>query len=237
MRAVATVFNNNGAGVRGDLKAVVKAILLHPEALSASRTGGKVREPVLRLAAFLRAFPHASDTGSFKVGNTDNASNSLGQTPLRAPSVFNFFRPGYVAPGTATAAAGMVAPEMQLLNETSAAGWVNYMRDNLGSGVGQYNGTVGTTVFNRRDLQRNWAPELALAATPEELVKSVEDKLLYGDVTRALHVEIVSAVGKITIPALNSGGTNQAQIDAAKRNRVNAAVLLVLATPEFLAQK
>ena len=237
VRDVAAVFNNNGAGLRGDLKAVVRAILLHPEAKLASNRAGKLREPVLRLSAYLRALPHASDTGYWRVGNTDNASTSLGQTPLRAPSVFNFYRPGYIAPGSLSAAAGMVAPEMQLLNESSVAGWVNHMRDNLNSGVGQNNGTVNGVVLNRRDLQRNWAPELALAAQPADLVAALGDKLLNGRLSTTLATEAATAVGRIAIPALNAGGTNQGTIDAAKLNRVRSAVLLLVGSPEFLVQK
>ncbi len=237
VRDVATVWNNNGSNVRGDLKAVLRAILTHPESRLASDTQGKLREPVLRLSAYLRAFPHTSDTGDWKVGNTDSVANSLGQTPLRAPSVFNFYRPGYVPPGTATAAAGLVAPEMQLLNESSVSAWVNFTRDNISNGVGQFNGTVGTTVFNRRDLQRNWAYESSLATRPADLVSSVTDRLLYGRAPAALNTEIVTAIGKITIPVLNANGSNQAAVDAAKLNRVRSAVLLTLASPEFLAQK
>lgn len=237
VRSVASVFVDNGSGVRGDLKAVVKAILTHPESRLRSNTTGKVREPVLRLSAYLRAFPHTSDTGSFKVGNTDSASTSLGQTPLRAPSVFNFYRPGYVAPGTQSAAAGLVAPEMQLLNESSASGWINYMRDNLTSGVGQNNGTVNGVVLNRRDLRRDWTAEMALAPRSTELVSSVTDRLLYGQASPVLTTAMVRAIDKIAIPVLNAGGTNQGAIDTAKRSRVNAAVLLTLATPEFLVQK
>jgi uncharacterized protein (DUF1800 family) len=237
VRDVARVFADNGSGVRGDLKAVIKAILTHPEARVQSNAEGKLREPVLRLSAYLRAFPHKSDTGSFRVGNTDAVATSLGQTPLRSPSVFNFYRPGYVPPGTVTAAAGLVAPEMQLVNETSVSGWVNYMRDNLASGVGQFNGTVGGTVFNRRDLQRDWSAEMALASSPVDLVNSVTDRLLYGTASVDLRSLISGAVAKIAVPALNSARSNQAAIDAAKRARVNAAVLLTLASPEFLVQK
>ncbi|WP_234414061.1 DUF1800 family protein [Ideonella sp. A 288] len=237
VQAVAAVFDNNGAGTRGDLKAVLKAILLHPESRLQTNATGKVREPVLRLSAYLRAFPHKSDTGRWRVGNTDSVSNSLGQTPLRAPSVFNFYRPGYAAPGSQSGAAGMVGPELQLLNESSAAGWINYMRDNLSNGVGQFNGTVGGVAFNRRDLQRDWSAELALAARPAELVASVTGRLLYGLASPALQTEILTAITKITIPVLNAGGTNQAAIDNAKRNRVNATVLLTLAVPEFVVQK
>jgi uncharacterized protein (DUF1800 family) len=237
--AVANVFINNGAGVRGDLKAVVKAILTHPEArtpANASATG-KLREPVLRLSAFLRAYPHASDTGRWRVGNTDSASTALGQTPLRSPSVFNFFRPGYVAPNTATSAAGLIAPEMQLLNETSAAGWVNYMRDNLTNGVGSFNGTVGTTVFNRRDLQRDWTFELELAERPDALAKVVMQRLLANQYSEALRADISAQVSTITLPVLLPDGSNAGAVLAAKRNRLYSTLLLTMATPEFLTQK
>ncbi|MBK7260376.1 MAG: DUF1800 family protein [Rubrivivax sp.] len=233
--AVAAAFANNGAGVRGDMKAVIKAVLLNPEARRLSSTSAKVREPVLRLAAYLRAFPHRSDTGNWRVGTTDAVASSLGQTPLRAPSVFNFYRPGYVSPNSLSGAAGLVAPELQLVHETSTAGYVNYMRDNVASGVGQYNGTVGGVVFNRRDIQPDFSAELALASNANALVSRVVSKLISGYVTRSLAATVAGAVSSITIPAPN--GNNQAQIDNAKRARVNAAVLLVLASPEFQVQK
>ena len=230
--AVSRVWANNGAGVRGDLKAVISAILLHPEARTASATGGKLREPVLKLAAYLRAFPHTSDTGSWKVGNTDSANSSLGQTPLRAPSVFNFYRPGYVAPGTRAATAGLVAPEMQLVHETTAAGWVNYMRDNIAQGVGQWNSAT-----SRRDLQADYSAELALAEQPAALVERVNAKLLLGAMPAELKAEIQGAIEKMAIPALRSDASNQRQVNDAKRARVNAAILLAVVSPEFQVQK
>ncbi len=237
VRAVSQTWANNGSGVRGDLKAVVKAVLMHPEARQRSNTAGKLREPVLRLSAYLRAFTHRSDTGAWRVGNTDSVGTSLGQTPMRSPSVFNFYRPGYVAPGTSSASSNLVAPELQITHETTAAGWVNFMRDNVASGVGQSNGTVNGVVLNRRDIQPDFSAELALAGDPVALVDRVAGRLTYGSAGAALKTEISDAVGRIAIPALNSGGTNQAAIDTAKRTRVNAAVLLVLASPEFQVQK
>jgi len=231
--AVSRAFADNGSGQRGDLKAVLKAVLMHPEARRVGDTSGKVREPVLRLSAFLRAFPHASDTGAYKVGNTDNPGTQLGQSPLRSPSVFNFYRPGFVPPGTLTAARNLVAPELQIASETSAAGYVNYMRDNLSAGVGITNGAP----FNRRDLQGNYTAELALAADAAALVERVSTRLAYGAAGAALKADIAAAVGSIAIPVLNTGGTNQAAIDTAKRNRVNAAILLTLASPEFVVLK
>ena len=237
VRAVSQAFANNGAGVRGDMKAVVKAVLMNAEARRSSDTSGKVREPVLRLAAYLRAFPHKSDTGNWRVGNTDNVATSLGQTPMRSPSVFNFYRPGYVAPGTSAAAAGLVSPEMQIAHETTAAGWVNFMRDNVSAGVGQTNTVVNGVTLNRRDIQGDFTAELALAADPVALVNRVASRLTCGAAGAVLKTEISDAVGRIAIPVLNAAGTNQAAIDTAKRTRVNAAVLLVLVSPEFQVQK
>jgi uncharacterized protein (DUF1800 family) len=230
--AVANAFNNNGAGVRGDMKAVIRAIYLHPEARQMNNSTGKLREPVLRLSAYMRAFPHTSDTGFWRMGNTDQPSNSLGQSPMRSPSVFNFFRPGYVAPGSNAAAAALVAPEMQLLNETSASGWTNYMRDNITSGVGVFNGVVNGVTLNRRDMQRDWSAELEMTTKPALLAQRIADKLLYAQPSAALQAEIVTAVNAITIPA-----TGTTAIANAKRNRLNAALLIVLASPDFLVQK
>ena len=234
--AVAAAFNGGG-GARGDMRAVVKAVLLHPEARKQSSTSGKLREPVLRLSAYLRAFPFASDTGNFKVGNTDNAGSSLGQTPLRSPSVFNFYRPGYVPPGTEAAKAGLVVPEMQLAQETSAAGYVNYMRDNVNSGVGAYNSTVGGVVRNRRDLQPDFAAEIALADKVPQLLDRLNARLMYGSMPPALKTETQGAVEKIVIPVLNSTSSNQVAIDTARLNRVKATIFLMLVSPEFQVQK
>ncbi len=236
--AVAQVFNDNGSGVRGDLRAVVKAVLTHPEARAVSETSGKLREPVLRLSALLRAFDFRSDSGWYRVGNTDNAGTSLGQSVLRSPSVFNFYRPGYVPPSTAAAARGLAVPEMQITHETTTAGYVNFMRDGLQSGIGQgANVTVDGRSVYRRDLQPAFAAELALADDPAALVERVNDKLMLGAMPRALKDEIEGAVGSIAIPALNKSGSNQASIDNARRNRVNAAVFLALVSPEYQVQK
>ena len=228
--AVAAAFADNGSGVRGDMKHVVKTILMHAEARQTSDSAGKVREPVLRLSAFLRAFGFTSDSGEYRVGNTDNPGTSLGQSPMRSPSVFNFYRPGYVPPGTAAATANLVAPEMQIVHETTAAGYVNVMRDNVSAGVGTFGAAA-----NRRDLQGNFAAEIALADRPFELVAAVNRKLMHGSMPAALATEIEGAVTSVAIPTAT--GSNQTQIDAAKRTRVNAAIFLALVSPEFLVQK
>jgi uncharacterized protein (DUF1800 family) len=226
--AVAAAFKGSG----GDMKAMLKAVLMHPEARRSSATDGKLREPVLKLSAFLRAFGFASESGSWRVGNTDSAGSALGQTPLRSPSVFNFYRPGYVPPGTEAAAQLLAVPELQIAHETAAAGYVNFMRDNIAQGVGQWNSST-----SRRDLQADFATEIALAEQPAALVERLNAKLLYGGMPVELKSEIVAAIEKMAVPVLKSDATNQKQVNDAKRARVNAALFLAVISPEFQVQK
>jgi uncharacterized protein (DUF1800 family) len=224
--AVARAFSSSG----GDMKAVLKAVLMHPEARRISDTSGKVREPVLRLSALLRAFPHRSASGKYEIEITDSPGFALAQTPLHAPSVFNFYRPGYVAPGTQSAARNMVAPELQIAHETSVSGYVNYMRDSIGAGAGNSAGVS----LGKRDLKANYSAELALAADAPALVDHVTTRLTYGAIGAARRSEIINAVSAIAIPG---AGSSTSRIDEAKRNRVNAALLLTVAAPEFVVLK
>ncbi|PTT79249.1 DUF1800 domain-containing protein, partial [Pelomonas sp. HMWF004] len=136
---VAAVWANNGSGVRGDLKAVVRAVLLDTEArtVSAAPSAGKLREPIQRLVQWARSFGAASPTGVWNIGDTTNPATRLGQSPLRSPSVFNFYRPGYVPPGSTLGVNGITAPEFQLCNESTAAGYLNFLQTAIGSGVGE----------------------------------------------------------------------------------------------------
>ena len=224
VRDVAQAFNSSG----GDMKAVVKTILLHPEARTPSAASGKVREPLLRLSAFLRAFNATSDSGQYKIGNTDDPTTKLGQTPMRAPSVFNFFRPGYAPPGVVFDGVQMVSPELQIAHEATAAGYVNYLRSGVFSGLGPSGGVPA----NRADVQPDYTAELALADTPAALVERLNAKLMYGSMPTTLKTEIVNAIASIPVPT-----SSQASADNAKRYRVSAAVLLTLVSPEFLVQK
>jgi uncharacterized protein (DUF1800 family) len=89
---------------------------------------GKLREPVLRLLAWARAYKLSSVSGNWSIGNTSDPATRLGQSPSRSSSVFNFFRPGYLPPNSAIAAASLVAPEFQITNESTVVGYVNYMQ-------------------------------------------------------------------------------------------------------------
>ena len=232
VRDVAAVFANNGRGVRGDLTAVVKAILTHPEANALLPTSGKIREPMLRLTAFLRAFNASSSSGTYRVGNTIDAGGQLGQSPLYSPSVFNYYRPGYVAPGTLAAAQGLVTPEMQIADEASVPGYVYYMRYNIERGVGAIDPATG-----QRDLQPDYTAVIALADKPADLVERLDQKFMAGLMSSRLKTEIRNALAKIEIPALKRDRSNIAAVEAAKRTRVHCALLFTLASPEFIVQK
>ncbi|MFO1340582.1 MAG: DUF1800 domain-containing protein [Burkholderiaceae bacterium] len=238
VRRVASVFNDNGQGVRGDLKAVVRAILLDSEARSPAQARGpqfgKVKEPVLRLTAFLRAFGVHSDSGVVLMTMTDDPGLTLAQTPLRSPSVFNFYRPGFVPPGGELAALGMTAPEMQITDESSVAGYANYMLNVVRVGVGQ-KGVDGRAA--RPDLQPDYTALKPLTADPAQLVDAALGRLFGAPVNDTLRNELIAAVTSIEIPPLNKNGGNQAQIEKAKTNRLWTAVALPLVTPEFIVQK
>lgn len=235
---VARVFNDNGSGTRGDLKAVVKAILVDDEArnpaTAAGPAFGKLREPVLRLTSFLRAYHATSDSGLYLITSTDDPGSQLGQSPMRSPTVFNFFRPEFVSAGGATAAHGLVAPEMQITTESSVAGYPNYMMLAVMRGLGN-RGLLGNA--SRADVQPDFAAAMTLAPTSSALVDDVTARLIGDNVNTALKAQIQAAVDSILIPNLNKTGSNQGAIDTAKKNRVNTAVLLTLASPEFIAQK
>jgi hypothetical protein len=102
----------------------------------------------------------------------------------------------------------------------------------VSNGVGATNGTVNGVPLNRRDLQRDWSLELELTTKPDRLAQRVADKLLYGQASPALQAEIVTAVSAITIPTSGASA-----IATARRNRLNAALLITLASPDFQVQK
>jgi uncharacterized protein (DUF1800 family) len=133
-------FANNGAGERGDLKAVLRAVLTDYEAravqVAARPDAGHLREPIVRLVGLLRAVDAEPRNGRWRaLGPLDRPSRNSGQTPLRAPTVFNFFEPSYALPGE-IAQAGLVSPEFQIATETTVIGAANFALTVLG-GTGQ----------------------------------------------------------------------------------------------------
>jgi uncharacterized protein (DUF1800 family) len=143
---VAEVFANDGSGVRGDMKAVVTAILNDPEARAADTDptvdGGHLREPILYFTGILRAlqFTNVSPQGSYFIASSYTAP--LGQTPYAAASVFNFFPPSYVIPGTA-----INAPEFAQENTASAIARLNLADSIVRNHLTSFNIDMSPTSF------------------------------------------------------------------------------------------
>jgi len=222
---VAAVFQNDGTGVRGNLQAVIQAILLDPEARGSAAASsnpqyGKVREALIRYTEWARAFTAQSRNGAFNLGSTEDPIYGLGEMSLRSPTVFNWFAPGYVPPGTSISAAGLVAPEMEMTDVSTVVGYLNYMQSAIGSTA-----QAGPDVFS------NYSTEIGLAATPDQLVDRINLLLMAGEMDSTLQSQILTAVNSIAIP---SSGPDA--INAALLARVETAIYLTMAAPSYAAQ-
>jgi uncharacterized protein (DUF1800 family) len=211
---VAAVFADDGNGMRGNLRAVVRALLLDTEARtpSANATYGKLREPILRFTGWARAFSVTSPSGAWAVGDTSDAAKGLAQSPLRSPTVFNFFRPGYMPPNTALDSASLEAPEFQIANESSVVGCVNYLQRAVAGSIG--------------DLTPDYSALLAIADDAGALLAELNLVLAANQLSAVTVATLATAVA--TMPAGN---------DTTRRARIDAALVLVLAAPEYIVQK
>ena len=218
---VAAVFANNGSSVRGDLKAVLRALLLDTEARDtaaarAAAGAGKLREPVLRFTQWARAAIVGSASGQWRLGNLADPATRLGQSPLHSPSVFNFYRPGYVPPNTAIATAAEVAPEFQITTESSVAGYLNFMQ----SAIATTSGVSGS------DLKPDYSAWLALAGDATALADEANLVIAAGQLSADRVALVRGAVA--AMPASTA---------SEQQRRVQAALLLTLAAPDYLALK
>jgi len=181
---VAAVFANNGQGVRGDLGAVVQAILGDVEARGdapSNPDAGHLREPALFMTTVLRALGGQSDGVWLR-----SRIVAMGQPIFTAPTVFNFYPPGYELPGTNT-----LAPEFFIEDATSALARTNFVDQLIFSGGSQpdptVNGSTGTSV-NLSALAGS--PPLA----PDALVDKLNTVLMHGSLSSAAHGVIVTAI-------------------------------------------
>jgi uncharacterized protein (DUF1800 family) len=212
---VASVFNNDGTGRRGNLGAVVKAILLDAEARPATlaATTGKVKEPLLRLTQMWRAYDAKAANGEYRIGTIVYA---VGEGPLQSPSVFNFFSP-FHAPSGEIANQGLVAPEMQIATE-----YLNTFVTNIFYNLATY---WNTTVpgLPPDAIVMDYTQEVALANDSEALVNRLIDKLFGAPVSATLKAEAKAAIERVptTSPGL----------------RVSEGLYLLVTSPEFAVQR
>jgi uncharacterized protein (DUF1800 family) len=215
VRRVAEVFNDNGSGVRGDLGAVVRAILLDPEARPANPVArdGKLKEPLLRLTQLFRAYNATSENGGYQLGG---AYIIFGQGPQQSPSVFNFFSPFFAPPGEIRDA-GLVAPELEIATEYLNTFFTNYMLFQT-FGLNHTNMDLGPD-----DIYINFQEEMDVAADVDALINRVDAKLLGGQMSNALRTEIRGMVELV------------AETDPAVR--AAEAIYLTVTSPEYAYQR
>jgi uncharacterized protein (DUF1800 family) len=219
---VAQIFINNGSGVRGDLRAVIRAVLLDPEARTASAAPdyGKLREPVLRLSAIWRAFnivaPTPQPTGQQSMG-TRNFNANWGQQPLSSPTVFNFYEPEFEPPGP-IGAAELDAPEFQILDESTIA----RMSNDLWTRTYSWSDPATASTNPRINI----TPLVANAVTnPAQMIEDINVLLLQGRMSPTLRTTLRSF---LATPQLTS---------ASALERARSTLGLVLHSPEFAIQR
>ena len=209
---VASVFNNDGSGVRGNLAAVTTAIFTDFEArdpaTAASPSFGKQREPIVRVANVMRAFHAASPSGIFPIYYTDEP---LGQTVMRAPSVFNFFSPAYTVDKLAKH--GLVGPEFQITSETTAISSANYIYGLVYSGIGSGSNKVSL------DL----SAVQALVGDPAQVTSYLNTLLMAGGMSQDMQDTLTSTIASVP--------------SNAPAERARTAVQLVATSSEFVIQK
>jgi uncharacterized protein (DUF1800 family) len=217
---VASVFANNGAGARGDLLAVARAILLDPEARNpafiADPEHGKLREPFLRLSLLLRAFRFSVQEGPlpYDLGGTFTET-TMGQYPMSSPSVFNFYPPDH-QPAGPIGDAGLFGPEFQILNSVFAVTMPN---------------AINTLITNAAGRARlNLAEQESLAENPQALVANLDLLMTHCTMSSETRAAILKAVNGITAAMVPGGSTLNQQ-------RARLAVYLVAISPDFAVQK
>jgi hypothetical protein len=190
---VAAKFNNNGAGVRGDLKAVVEAILLDAEARGDTKiepSYGKLREPVLFLCNMLRMFDAKSaDRTTDSDGYVTNFAGNMDQDTIRPTTVFSYFPADFGLPGSSE----LLGPEFGILSTSTSLRRANFINSlvfsNTPVSVGA-NAPAGTTI--------SFAGLQALAANPAALVDEVNRIMLYNKMSTEMRNSIITAVTAVT---------------------------------------
>ncbi len=240
---VASVFNDNGSGVRGDLAAVISAILLDTEARNGHKTlpaFGKLKEPLLRLTHLYRAFDlqptrkegsfweHDScgrgEYPAYVMGDSWSDLSSLGgeigQAMLHAPSVFNFYRPDYSPAGLA-GTNGLVAPEFQLATENFVVNTANLLNYTL------FWAEPVTTVNEEGLSWLDFSQIRDLATNTENLLNYLDRVLLNGSMSGQLR-----AIIKQHLDNPDFQNHDDIQLD-----KIRDAIALIIISPEYLIQK
>lgn len=240
---VATIFNDNGSGVRGDLKAVVNTILLDDEALVANKPDnfGKLREPLLRMSHLWRAF---NMQASLKIGHywepektcgqgtypsyvfwdsLDSFKRQIGQGPLQAQSVFNFYRPDF-SPNGLLNDNGLSAPEFQIINENTLVGTTNLFH----LMIERFSDSEAFTPALEEKSKLDLAHVTSLAGDTDKLLDYLSLVLLNNEMTTELRTILVEHLNQSDVYHDDQKG----QLEKARE-----AILLIISSPEYLIQR
>jgi len=261
VQRVAAVFADNGSGVRGDLGAVVRAILLDAEArLPLAQQGdsyGKLREPLLRLTHIWRAMGARHTCGNDTVYKNDDGTSYtlhyakqayryagysstwstdyfIGQTPLNSPSVFNFFRPGFVPPGEMTQRK-LYGPEFQI---TTDSGIIQVSNDAMERAAYLDVSDVCDASDDFGDVRIDLSRDLALAGSAKGGASDPADRLVDAYNLRFMSGQMSTYMRGILLAYLNPIDATWADGNEDwRRERIQRALYLILASPEYAIQK
>lgn len=223
VKRVSDVFADNGSGVRGDLRAVIKAILLDKHASGPAQTGnatfGKFHEPWVRYVSVLRQFNAVTPDGHY-FNDGYAAQFFLNQHVLSSPSVFNFFLPDF-KPNGIIGENNLVAPEFQIITSSTIINYPNmvFIMAFLGEllSLPERDGTFFLPV---NDAEFDFGDEIALAHDPGALVDRLDLILTYGQMSEGMKKIIIDAINNFEDPLL----------------RVQTALYLFMISPEFVVQ-
>jgi uncharacterized protein (DUF1800 family) len=224
MGRIVAVFNNNGQGVRGDLRAVVRAILLDAEArrgdtlATAGTSDGHLREPVLFITSVLRSLgATVVDSASLANNTVANVSGFAGQRILYSPSVFNYYPPDYVVPAT-----DLLGPEFDLQTTANAQVRANFINTVAAPNSNAASTTPYLTATGQPAVTIDVSNYAALAGTPNVMLDAMDYALMHGQMSAAMRQSITSAV-----TAIAAGNTAQ---------RARAAAYLIFTSSQYQFQ-
>lgn len=217
-----------GSGERGDLKVVLAAVLLDEAARSEEAAlddaaFGKLREPVLRFTHWARAFEvNSADASNQELLKDAGHPLALSQHAYQAPSVFNFYKPGYLAPRTQTGSAGLTVPELQITTSTTVVSYPNfisYYALGLVNELAEDNGQP-------MSFEADYSAQTALARDPQALLDNLDTLLTHGTLGTAARDRIVEAIS--LLPARDNEDLEL---------RARLASVMVMTTPDYLVQR
>ena len=217
---VASVFNSNAQGERGNLQSVIRAVLFDPEVWDGTHlsnpTWGKPKEPIVKAASLVRGLSCKSSNGTVRLSTLQNDDYDLGQPPLMSSSVFNYFQ-GDHSPQGALADAGLTAPEYQITNNSTMIGYLNFVQMLLDFGLST----------NASSLQCDFTKLTPFAADAGGLVDKLTVYFMGTPLSPGGRQAVIDGVNAIAFD----------NTTLSKQNRVKAAIMLMAASPEFNVQR